>query len=67
MFFSRRVVQICAIPETDGNYCTVYALCDDGTIWAKVPRPDNGAEWMQVVGVPQPEITQDMIDRITQL
>lgn len=67
MFLNRRVTQICAIPETEGSYCTVYALCDDGTIWAKVARLDNGAEWGQVTGVPQPEITQETIDRIAKL
>lgn len=39
-----KIVQITAIPETDRSYEHVYALCDDGAMWA-LTRSRFGPEW----------------------
>ena len=54
----RKVVQI----TTDGWDATLYALCNDGTIWVY----GNGiADWEQVKSIPQEHDTS--IDKINKL
>jgi hypothetical protein len=45
----RKVIQICVIPTTGESMETLYALCDDGTIWFI-----GGSEWIEVPEIPQP-------------
>ena len=46
----RKIIQISAIPETQNEYSTIYALCGDGTLWYHVK---DG--WEQLPDVPQPK------------
>lgn len=52
----RKIIQICVDGETDEQSGTLFALCDDGTVWQKVNRKEY--HWEQVesipVGVSQP-------------
>lgn len=51
--FERRIIQISTIGEGSFN---IFALCNDGTLWAKsVLNMEDTAHWVQVNGVPQPE------------
>lgn len=46
----RRIVQISAVPETDGNWPTVFALCNDGTVWEAVE--DDSMKWRPWAALP---------------
>lgn len=46
----RRIVQINTVRNEVVGLVTVYALCNDGTLWCKA---GGFNEWQQVEGVPQ--------------
>ena len=49
----RKVVQISAVDNT------IYALCDDGTIWCWYKWDASDAKtyiWKQIMPIPQPEV-----------
>lgn len=53
--FIRKIIQICSNSNTavlDGE--TLYALCDDGTVWGLGYSSEDGHAWFR-----QPEIPQD--------
>ena len=50
----RKIIQISVIPETAESCFAVYALADDGTIWAHYPER-NGTAWAQLKVNPLPE------------
>lgn len=47
----RKTIQIAAVPETDGNYPGIFALCDDGTIFYLRLGTD---QWHAEPPIPQP-------------
>jgi hypothetical protein len=47
----RKIVQIVAT-ATEG-VDTVFALCDDGTVWAHCPQGDSDG-WRRMPRIPQP-------------
>jgi hypothetical protein len=50
----RKVIQIAAT-DTDGSTSqSVYALCEDGTMWHGY-WAKGGLKWDQIPNVPQPE------------
>ncbi len=60
---SREIIQIsaAAIPENPDTYghTYLYAMCDDGTVWAIDTVVNDGdpvePKWMQIPPVPQDE------------
>ena len=44
----RRITQLCAMSET------LYALCDDGTVWER-----RGATWLLEPAIPQRQLAED--------
>ena len=48
---ARRLVQIAAAPSGPLNPERFYGLCNDGTAWALIRRP-NGNAWMRLPPVP---------------
>lgn len=50
----RRIIQIAATPDTTDRYVTMYALCDDGTVW-NIAWDMRGVptKWSPVPPVPQ--------------
>ncbi len=53
---TRKIIQFQVIPETDHMNFSVYALCDDGTIWATFK---DHSEWVQMDQIPQQELNED--------
>lgn len=53
---TRKVVQIATYPMVGST--SVYALCDDGTLWALHGRK----EWTRLKDIPQPEESGTVID-----
>lgn len=55
----RKIVQITAasVPETEDSLLqeTIYALCNDGTLWMMHWWGANNKRWIQVDGVPDGE------------
>lgn len=49
----RKIINIAAIPETPDNYGQLYALCNDGSVWAQQIGTD---EWVLISDIPQSEI-----------
>lgn len=49
----RKIIQIAIAPETESTIAVLYALCDDGTLWALVDN--NTSEWEAVKPIPQDE------------
>lgn len=47
----RKVIQMCISPKTDDFFEAVYALCDDGTLWVLIVKPDS--VWEQFQEIPQ--------------
>lgn len=47
----RKVIQIVVMPQGVTESAALYALCDDGTIWAM----NVGYPWGRVTAVPQSE------------
>jgi hypothetical protein len=48
---SRRIVQIAIDPSSSDSYSPViYALCDDGSLWARLDAP--GKLWERQLEVP---------------
>lgn len=45
----RKTVQISAIPGTEYSHACIYALCDDGSLWASV----NSDGWTKLPPIPQ--------------
>lgn len=50
----RKITQICAIPcggnaDGDSNYRSLYALCNDNTLWRNTPTYG----WAQIEDIPQ--------------
>lgn len=59
---SRRIIQIAAMPaghatqtpdRGESNVAALYALCDDGSLWAFGEKHP----WKQISGVPQDDAT----------
>jgi hypothetical protein len=49
----RKPIQIAAIPLTEaGGRETVYALCEDGSIWRRDERLYNPTQWERVPDIP---------------
>lgn len=48
----RKIVQLCSSREGCNVGETLYALCDDGTVWRKTERCGSDV-WIEVPGVPQ--------------
>lgn len=38
-----KVIQITVLPESEDKYATLFALCEDGSIWAKTLHA--GYDW----------------------
>lgn len=57
----RKIVQIAAVPETDGSEGGVYGLCDDGTLWVLChDQPGGyGTKWDRMPDIPQDELAQN--------
>lgn len=52
----RVVVQIAVTAETEWEYATVYALCDDGSVWFSPHFPEGKLpvlRWHRVPDIPQ--------------
>jgi len=50
----RKVIQIVAVPEDINFYHSMYALCDDGTMWNTSWLPSGEQQsWLQVAPIPQ--------------
>lgn len=47
----RKIIQIEAIPEGEGTYAGVFALCDDGEIFYS--RGNSKSEWVRLPKIPQ--------------
>ena len=47
---TRKIIQIAAIPETKNSFRTVFALCDDGTVWDIF---ESGDGWELLPPIPQ--------------
>jgi hypothetical protein len=54
LVMKRKVIQIAASAGTL-QYNTLYALCDDGTLWRQRVNSGGDGEWEKMRGVPQPE------------
>ena len=54
---TRRVVQITATSAEDAAV-VIYALCNDGTLWAIVN--DRNPQWSQLPPIPQPGDDEDV-------
>jgi hypothetical protein len=54
----RKIVQISAVPgNSDSLWGDVYALCDDGTVWAaSCGAHIEHASWYQLPPIPQPSL-----------
>ena len=48
---ARRLVQIAAGPTDSFRNEMLYGLCNDGTVWTLIRRPDGNA-WMRLPPVP---------------
>jgi hypothetical protein len=49
----RKIVQISAIPDTSTQYETVYALCDDHTVWRIVLKEEDlNPVWVELPPIP---------------
>lgn len=46
----RKIVQIAARAEGEATAAMLFALCDDGTLWAMWV---DGGGWKKVVSIPQ--------------
>jgi hypothetical protein len=46
----RKVVQIAVSGETEQTSWNLFALCNDGTIWHRMPNKDT---WTRVEDIPQ--------------
>ena len=60
----RKIIQVTG---TSGEDETVYALCNDGTLWSTYPVYQKGwKEWEKMPDIPQtpPEPEPDLIDAI---
>lgn len=53
---SRKIIQIAAVYDLNDEMDVVYALCNDGTLWAIFPgsgmRTRNN--WIELPKIPQP-------------
>jgi hypothetical protein len=45
----RKIVQITAVPGADNGESSIYALCDDGTLWAL----SHSGQWHELPAIPQ--------------
>jgi hypothetical protein len=52
---TRKIIQISAIPDSEHNWPGVYALCDDGSLWAINYCPAVTTAWWQLPPIPQPK------------
>ena len=54
---TRKVVQIAAWGEGENTEACLFALADDGTVWASSPQyPARGLNgWLRLPSIPQPE------------
>lgn len=53
----RRIIQISAASETEDRYQSVFALCNDGTVWRVVNRPSpEDCYWASFPPIPQGKI-----------
>jgi len=43
----RKIIQITSLPESEQFFGTIYALCDDGTVWARTISGGK-KEWKQI-------------------
>lgn len=57
VYMNRRIIQISAAKCSDGsNQESLFALCDDGTLWQML---FSKHQWNQVINVPQMLIRDD--------
>ncbi len=51
---ARQIFQIAATESGTGAVRTIYALCDDGTLWSMtLRRSDPRPPWLQLPPIPQ--------------
>lgn len=50
---TRKIIQIAATPETKNSFRTVFALCDDGTVWDIF---ESGDGWELLPPIPQGQL-----------
>jgi hypothetical protein len=48
----RKPVQIAAVPDTEAHYETLYALCDDGSVWFLSQPGLTDAVWRPLPPIP---------------
>lgn len=61
---ARKIVQIAAHGEGERTFSTLFALCDDGSVWSKVLHD----AWFEIPAIPQddePETVMAPVDRQT--
>jgi hypothetical protein len=60
----RKIIQIFAIPcgsaEMESNSTIVFALCNDGTVWA-IGRKDN---WSKLPDIPQGDHIEEILNDV---
>jgi hypothetical protein len=49
----RKVIQIAVAVETATTFYTLYALCDDGSLWARIEAPHKELVWQMLNPIPQ--------------
>lgn len=47
----RKIIQIAIDPSTDEYTGSVYALCDDGTVWSR--QDITNKQWYKLPPIPQ--------------
>lgn len=52
---NRKIIQIAATPETQDSYHTIYALCDDGTLWTRTPHTMGSTSDWELVSIDRVE------------
>jgi hypothetical protein len=51
----RTITRICAAARGDGGPISIYALCDDGTVWHSKSTSAGSPGWALLPPIPQPE------------
>ncbi len=51
---TRKIIQIAASENAEGGR-SVFALCDDGTLWCSVSGERRWLDWQPFPEIPQPE------------
>jgi hypothetical protein len=46
-----KIIQVCAIPETEMTFSAIYALCENGCLYVKIIKHGmdiNETEWLKI-------------------